>query len=87
MLKIDITIPILKKPTLDVSAFDNYRTITLCSVYAKLLETMMIPKSYISVNQYGYRQSNGADFCCAMLNDIISVFNKGGSPVYIYMFI
>ena len=45
VLRVGVIIPILKKPTLDVTAFDNYRPITLCSVYAKLLETMMIPKT------------------------------------------
>ena len=83
VIRVGVIIPILKKPTLDVTAFNNYRPITLCSVYAKLLETMMIPTSDISVNQYGYQQGKGADFCCAMLNDIISVFNSGDSPVYI----
>ena len=48
VLRVGVIVPILKKPTLDVSAFNNYRPITLCSVYAKLLETMMIPTSDIS---------------------------------------
>ena len=76
-------IPILKKPTIDVTAFNNYRPITLSSVYAKLLELMMIPESDISVNQYGYQRHKGADFCCAMLNDLISVYNHADTPVYI----
>ena len=53
VLRLGIIIPILKKPTLDVSAFNNYRPITLSSVYAKLIELMMIPDSDISINQSG----------------------------------
>ena len=82
VLKVGVIIPILKKSTLDVSAFNNYRPITLSSVYAKLLELMMIPDSDISVNQYGYQRLKGADFCCAMLNDLISVYNDANTPVY-----
>ena len=74
-----------KKPTLDVCAFNNYRPITLSSVYAKLLELMMIPETDISINQYGYQRHKGADFCCAMLNDLISVYNHADTPVYIYV--
>lgn len=82
VLRIGVIIPILKKPTLDVSVFSNYRPITLCSIYAKLLELMMIPECDISEGQYGYRKSKGADFCASMLSDLFSLYNNSGSPVY-----
>ena len=83
VLRVGIIIPVLKKPTLDISDFNNYRPITLCSIYAKLLELMMLPDCDISEAQYGYRKSKGADFCASMLSDLISTYNNSGSPVYI----
>ena len=83
VLRVGVIIPILKKPTLDVSDFNNYRPITLCSVFAKLLELIILPESEICDGQYGYRKNKGTDFCSAMINDLVSVFNSQGSPVYI----
>ena len=82
VLKVGVIIPILKKPSLDVSKFKNYRPITLCSIYAKLLELIMLPDCEISESQYGYRKGKGADFCSAMINDLLKIFNSSGSPVY-----
>ena len=82
VLKVGVIIPILKKPSLDVSKFKNYRPITLCSIYAKLLELIMLPDCDISESQYGYQKGKGADFCSAMINDLLKIFNSSGSPVY-----
>ena len=83
VLQIGIIIPILKKPTLSQSDFNNYRPITLCSVHAKMIELLMIPNSSISDSQYGYQTGKGAEFCHGFLNDISHYANSGDSPVYL----
>ena len=82
VLRIGVIIPILKKPSLDVSKFKNYRPTTLCSIYAKLLESIMLPSCEISENQYGYQKGKGADFCSAMICDLLSIFNSSDSSIY-----
>jgi len=83
VLETGIIIPILKKPTLCQSDFNNYRPITLSSVHAKMIELLMIPESNISCNQYGYQSGKGAEFCHSFINDLTHYFNHGNSPVYV----
>ena len=80
-----VIVPVLKKPTLDPNITSNYRPITISSVFAKLLELMMVPEQdgKISDTQFGFRKGRDTLGACSFLNDILCYFNDQGSPVYV----
>ena len=78
-----IIIPILKKSTLNPNDPNNYRPITLSSVFAKMAEMFMIPEDKVHDNQFGFRKGRNTSLCGAMLNDILAYFVNGQSPVFI----
>jgi hypothetical protein len=82
-LQIGVIIPILKKPTLTQTDYNNYRPITLCSVHAKIIELLILPDFTPTDSQYGYQTGKGVEFCHGMLNDIAHIANSGESPLYI----
>ena len=78
-----IIVPVLKKATLNPNEPSNYRPITLSSVFSKIAEMIMVPEDRVHDNQFGFRPGRSTSICCAFLNDILSYFVAGKSPVFI----
>jgi hypothetical protein len=83
LLTTGVIVPILKKPTLNPNRPDNFRPITLSSIYSKLLEILVLPEDIAFDSQFGFRQGRGTSFSCALLNDTAVLFNDAGSPLYV----
>ena len=83
VLQTGIIIPILKKSTADPEKPENYRPITLSSVYAKIAESIIMPEDEASDSQFGFREGRGTGFVTSLLNDIMCYYEDQGSPVYL----
>jgi hypothetical protein len=83
IFKVGIIIPVLKKATLNPNDANNYRPITLSSVYSKLVEQIMVPPDNVSDVQFGFRAKRGTSFGCRLLNDIAYYQTHKGSPLYV----
>ena len=83
VLQVGIIIPILKKSTADPEKPENYRPITLSSVYAKIAESILMPDDNANESQFGFREGRGTGFVTSLLNDITSYYKDQGSPVYL----
>jgi hypothetical protein len=83
VFSVGIIVPVLKKPTLNPNKAENYRPITLSSIYSKLVERLMVPESDVSNNQLGFRQGRGTSFGSSLLNDVIKCSLDGRSPLYV----
>ena len=80
-----LLIPIVKKANLDSSVPDNYRPITLSSIFTKLFELAMLSScschSFHDL-QFGFIEGRSTNMAICTTNDIISYTNYRGSQVY-----
>ena len=83
VLQTGVIVPILKKPTLNPNDPANFRPITVCSIYSKLIELLIDIQDTASDTQYGFREKRGTDLCSVLLNDVISYFKFGKTPLFI----
>ena len=79
-----VIIPILKKSTLDPNRPENYRPITLSSIYSKLIESIIIADIDDNLNdyQFGFRSGRSTAQACNIINDTVQYFKVQNSPVY-----
>ena len=67
-----LIVPVLKKPTLDPGNPENYRPITMSSVFAKLFEILILPTDTpLCFNQFGFRNNYSVSHGLCLLNDLI----------------
>jgi hypothetical protein len=78
-----VIVPIPKKAGSDPNNTCNYRPITLCSTYAKLMEIYMTPQNNICENQFGFQEGKSTAMACSLLNDVIMYSNYRGSQLHI----
>ena len=80
-----VIIPALKKTSLDPNEVNNYRPITISSVFAKIAESLMLPDAddLLCSTQFGFRPGRDTSMACSLLSDIIVEFNSMRSPVYV----
>ena len=77
-----VIVPVIKKSTLNPNLPENYRPITLTTMFAKMLEYILVPNVEISETQFGFRTGMGTAFGCRLLSDVIKYCQYGGSPLY-----
>jgi len=84
-IKESIIVPVLKKPTLDPNAPSSYRPITLSSVFAKILETLIMPQidHDLAGSQFGFRPGRDTVSACSFLHDLTAFAEDQGSPLYL----
>lgn len=72
-----------KKSTSNPNATDNYRPITLSTVFSKILELLIRPPEYACDSQYGFRSKRSTLAACTILNDVAQCYKAAGSPVFV----
>ena len=83
VLQTGVIVPILKKPTLNPNDHANFRPITVCSIYSKVIELLINIPDTASDTQNGFREKRGTDLCTVLLNDTISYFKFYKTPLFI----
>ena len=65
---------------------DNFRAITLCSVFVKLFDSIILDKcvKLLSTSdlQYGFKSNSSTGSCTFVVQEIVSFYNEHGSNVY-----
>ena len=76
-------VPIPKGKWINLACSDNYRVITLSSVFGKLLDTiiMKLEADNLCTNevQFGFKTSSSTSLCASMVQETVSYFVHGGS--------
>ena len=79
-----LSVPLLKKPTLDPSVPGNYRPITISVVISKLLELYILDQCDLKVSeaQFGFSSGRNTNMAVTLAHDIGTHFVSNGSNVY-----
>ena len=83
ILAVGTIVPIYKKPGTNPNVPENYRPITVSSVYSKLVELFLSPDDTACSAQFGFRNNRNTSMPCSMLNDIIQFTSESKTPLFI----
>jgi hypothetical protein len=65
---------------------ENFRAITLCSVFVKLFDSIILDKCKMLLStsdlQYGFKSGSSTGSCTFVVQEVISFFNTQGSNIY-----
>lgn len=79
--------PIIKDKSGDVTNKNNYRPISIATVFSKMLEKHILVhiESFLTTsdNQFGFKRSHGTDMCVFTLKEIIKFYNTSSTPVFV----
>ncbi len=79
-------VPIPKRRWTNLSSSDNFRAITLSSIFCKLLDVIILTKEEAhlctSILQFGFKQGSSNSLCTARGQETISYYVHNGSNVY-----
>jgi hypothetical protein len=80
------TIPITKGGKCNATNSENYRGITLSSVFGRILDQMVLNKyaSYMTSDdlQFGFKRNSSTAMCSMVLKEVITSFTNGHSGVF-----
>ena len=86
MLSVRLVLIIKSKSEL-ICSKDNYRPIAIASVLSKVLEFMILERIemfvYTHENQFGFKKQHGTDTCIYVMKEIINIYQRLGSSVYL----
>ena len=80
-----LLIPILKKPTCDVSVPKSYRPIVISTTYSKLMEMYILEESgchEFHDSQFGFISGRGTNMAASFTHDVISYNVNRGTPIF-----
>ena len=79
-------IPILKGKMLDFTVSDNYRPVTISTLYSKIFESIIYNRIHerfeTEDNQFGYKRSISTEMCIMTLKETVRSYLKQNSPVF-----
>ena len=79
-------VPIIKDKAGKINSSDNYRPIALASVLSKVLERIILNRLehflLTSDNQFGFKPKHGTDMCIFALNEVLDVYNRQNSTIF-----
>ena len=79
-------VPIIKDKNGDISSSNNYRPISLSTIFSKVLESIMLKKcsEYLTTsdNQFAYKENHGTEMAIAVLRNITFEYTRRNTPVY-----
>ena len=84
-----IIVSIPKDPRQSLTTTDNYRGISLCSCFCKILDLIIINKCESCLKssdlQFAFKKDHSTIMCTSVLKQIVSLYNCKGSAVYACM--
>lgn len=79
--------PIVKDKSGNISDKDNYRPIALASVASKILETLVLNRSKLSLDtgdhQFGFKSKRSTDMAIYAVKEITDYYIRNSSPVFV----
>ena len=82
-----IIIPLIKDKTGDITDKNNYRPIALSTIASKILESVIMDKChdllYTSSNQFGFKRKHSTDMCVYVFKEIVNLYRKQSSPLFL----
>ena len=90
MLKENTIILILKRSTLDPSCMDNYRAISLSSLFGKVIDHLFLRRcmDFFSTkeNRYAFKKNGSCNKCTFVLIEVINCYvSNGFSPIACFL--
>ena len=80
------TIPIPKGPNANRSSADNYRGITLGSVFGRIIDLIILRRYGDSLAtcdlQFGFKQKRSTNICTMILKEVISYYRNNDTSIY-----
>ena len=80
------TIPIPKGPNANRSSADNYRGITLGSVFGRIIDLIILRRYGDSLAtcdlQFGFKQKRSTNLCTMILKEVISYYRNNDTSIY-----
>ena len=80
-----VLVPIPKKVGCDTSNPKNWRPITICSIFSKVLELYILESCsdhHFHDLQFGFVTGRSTDMATTLLNDVVAYCKDGGNTVY-----
>ncbi len=81
-----LLVPVIKDKTGKISSTENYRPIALANILSKVFEHILMDglKEYLVTtdNQFGFKRKHGTDLCIYSLKEVVSVYNRNNSTVF-----
>lgn len=81
-----IVVPIVKNKTGDISDINNYRPISLATIVAKVLDSVLDAQlaEYIALhdNQFGFRSQLSTESAILCMKHAVKYYTRRGTPVY-----
>ena len=82
-----IIIPVVKDKTCNLDKYDNYRPISLVSMFSKVFELCLSERLANFVNfdelQFGFVQGKGCQKALFTIESVVNYFTARGSPVFL----
>ena len=80
-------VPVVKNKSGNLSDSNNYRLISLSTIFSKVLESVLLIKcgEYLTscANQFGFKSSHSTDLCIYTLKEYIEFYKDRGTTVYV----
>jgi len=80
-------IPIPKKRNCDMSDSENFRGISLSSLFGKIFDNVILSQFHenlcTSDLQFGFKQNSSTNMCTMILKETVAYYLNKGSPVFV----